>query len=249
MHNTLLLLRYLIFMNPEIGLRPAFTTQHCIVFDTQRNVPPCNRVNHTAVPTSAEIEEIKAFFGTRSFTWVVDDTDIESQHQLEAHGLLYKGSFPAMMMPLGSLQQQHNDADIIVRAIDLHNHDDVAHCASVIATVFNYEAVEFSKVMNYFINHVTPGNMMLYLGSYQGHIAAAGMALRHQDTTTLHWITTLPEYRNKGLGTAIMHAALTDMQEAGCTQALLLASTIGKPLYEHMGFKEYALYRLYANLG
>ena len=247
MYNALLRLRYLIFMSPEIGLLHSFTTQHCTVFDSQNDVRSCNRVSHTAVPTSAEIEAIKSFFGGRNFTWPVEDTDTESLQQLEAHDMRYKGSFAAMIMSLGSVEAQCCGADIFVRAIDLHNQDDVTHCISIIAQAFNDDAVEFSKVINHFIEHVTPGNMMLYLGYYQGQIAAVGMALDHHDTATLHWIGTLPAYRHKGLGTAVTYKALVDMQDAGCTQALLLASTVGKPLYERMGFKEYAIYKIYAN--
>lgn len=87
--------------------------------------------------------------------------------------------------------------------------------------------------------------MYLYIGYFQGIPAAVGMALNRGDIATLHWIGTLPEYRKKGLGTAITIKALHDLQDAGCSHALLLASALGKPLYERMGFKQYALYHMY----
>ena len=87
--------------------------------------------------------------------------------------------------------------------------------------------------------------MYLYIGYFQGIPAAVGMALNHGNIATLHWIGTLPEYRKKGLGTAITLKALHDLQAAGCTHALLLSSALGKPIYERMGFKQYMLYHMY----
>ena len=39
--------------------------------------------------------------------------------------------------------------------------------------------------------------------------------------------------------------AMFDAQQKGSELALLLASSMGKPVYEKLGFKEYAMYSIY----
>lgn len=253
MNNFLIHLPYLLFMNPKIGLSPSFSTQSCTVFYSTSAIRSCNRVINSALPTNEEVEQIKSFFGVVPFTWAAENNDESLMQILKAHNLSCQSSLPAMALNLGSLNKQVYDANIMVKAIDVHNLNDLTQCISIIAHAFNGIAacpsstLELSKVINLFVRTITSGNMTFYLGYYQGNAVATGMALRHNEIATLHWIGTLPEYRNHGLGHAITHKALLDMQHAGCTHALLLASALGKPLYERMGFKEYALYNMYGN--
>lgn len=57
----------------------------------------------------------------------------------------------------------------------------------------------------------------------------------------------LDYYRNKGLGYAISHKPLLDARNRGFKQTILLASSKGRPLYNRIGFKEYASYHFYGN--
>lgn len=248
MNSSLLLLQYLCFMNAGIGLTPAFTTQHCAVYDSDSTMRLCNGACNTAVPTSEKIKHIKSFFGKRPFTWIVDANDTQTRQALEKQKLFYMVAFPAMAMTLGSVQEQEYGADITVQTINAHDTDTIPQFIDLKMRAFTTtEPSEFCALMNLCLDHITPGAMTLYVGYYQGQPAAVGMTLQHDKTATLHWIGTLPEYRNKGLGYAIMHKALVTMQDAGCTQALLLATGSGKSLYERMGFIEYATYAMYGN--
>ncbi len=61
----------------------------------------------------------------------------------------------------------------------------------------------------------------------------------------LHLVATLPAYRGKGLGYAVSQKPLIDAQQRGASHAILLASEMGKPVYQKIGFKEYALCNVY----
>lgn len=247
MNSSLLLLHYLCFMNAGIGLTPAFTTQHCAVYDSGSTVRKCNGVSNDVMPTASEIERIKSFFGTRPFTWIVDAADAQTRQILETNKLYYMTEFPALSLELGSLQHQDYGPDIVVKTINAHTTGELPQITDIISRSFATDVSEFAEIIDVCISHVTPGVMNFYVGYYQGHPAAVGMTLQHDTTATLHWISTLPEFRHKGLGYAITHTALMTMQEAGCTQALLLATGSGKSLYERIGFKEYAQYAMYGN--
>jgi len=51
-------------------------------------------------------------------------------------------------------------------------------------------------------------------------------------------INTLPEYRKKGLGTAVSARLLDTAHARGCHTAILFASPLGRPVYQKLGFKE-----------
>jgi len=56
---------------------------------------------------------------------------------------------------------------------------------------------------------------------------------------------TIPAYRKRGLGFAVSRHALVEAKKNGYKTALLFASVMGKPLYEKIGFREYALYKFF----
>jgi ribosomal protein S18 acetylase RimI-like enzyme len=47
-----------------------------------------------------------------------------------------------------------------------------------------------------------------------------------------------PAYRNQGIATQLMEAAIAHLKSIGCTEILLNASPSGKPVYERLGFTE-----------
>jgi GNAT superfamily N-acetyltransferase len=58
---------------------------------------------------------------------------------------------------------------------------------------------------------------------------------------------TTPQCRRKGLGAAVLHAALLDAKNMGLHYSLLFASDLGKLLYESCGFdviEEWSFYKI-----
>jgi len=53
-------------------------------------------------------------------------------------------------------------------------------------------------------------------------------------------VATLPEYRRRGIGTAITRAVLEEIQQLGYQYSTLFASSMGRSIYERLGFREYA---------
>jgi ribosomal protein S18 acetylase RimI-like enzyme len=49
-------------------------------------------------------------------------------------------------------------------------------------------------------------------------------------------IITIPEYRNKGIGTALTEHLMKYLMDDGCTTQLLVATTMGEPIYKKLGF-------------
>lgn len=78
-------------------------------------------------------------------------------------------------------------------------------------------------------------NYVAYWGSRP---AGAGMLFCHEGMGGIYNMCTMPEFRGRGVATAILAAALRDAQVMGCTHVGLTPTTMGRPLYEQVGFRE-----------
>jgi ribosomal protein S18 acetylase RimI-like enzyme len=232
-------------MNPTIGLHFGMTTENCFAFNSGAPLKTCNRVCHTNIPTDQEIQRIKDFFGALPCTWFVNTEDTASKEALEKNGLNYKASFPSMILDLELLEQHSFSDDIVVQEINITS-PYREEWINIIAQSFGATVAELSQMITIFHEKI-PYALKLYVGFYQGKAVSAGMFINHGDVVSLHWIGTLQEFRNKGVGSALTQKALMDFKQQGCDYAVLTATSHGKPLYERMGFKEFALFDVYGN--
>jgi GNAT superfamily N-acetyltransferase len=77
-------------------------------------------------------------------------------------------------------------------------------------------------------------------------IAGTGTAIIHNKTAWLAHIIVHPEYRNQGLGKIITQYLVETSYSKGCETIYLLATELGEPVYEKVGFEtetEYVLYK------
>lgn len=68
-------------------------------------------------------------------------------------------------------------------------------------------------------------------------IASTGMLLIDPELSGIHEISTLPPYRGKGQGTAVILRMLQDLKNRGIRSVSLQASDAGKRIYEPIGFE------------
>jgi len=77
----------------------------------------------------------------------------------------------------------------------------------------------------------------LYVGYMDGKAVATNLAYNGGGVTGLFCIGTIPEYRGRGIGTAITLAPLYDARDEGYQYGVLFASEFGMPVYERIGFR------------
>lgn len=82
-------------------------------------------------------------------------------------------------------------------------------------------------------------NTYFYLGLYNGQPASTCMAITEDDISTIEMVSTLKEYRRKGLGKASVVNALQKMQKKGVNTAVLRAEKEAASLYRSIGFIEF----------
>jgi GNAT superfamily N-acetyltransferase len=66
--------------------------------------------------------------------------------------------------------------------------------------------------------------------------AGIGTAIIHGDVAWLAHIIVHPEFRNKGIGTAITRSLLGSLKQHHCQTILLIATDLGQPVYTKLGF-------------
>lgn len=83
-------------------------------------------------------------------------------------------------------------------------------------------------------------------------IVALGCVIMHKSTAWLSHIIVAPEMRREGLGLAMTHELIATAERHGRSTQLLIATSMGKPLYELTGFHascEYLCFQQHPRLG
>jgi ribosomal protein S18 acetylase RimI-like enzyme len=88
-----------------------------------------------------------------------------------------------------------------------------------------------------------PGTLVRFTGRVGGTLAGTAALLDRHGVAGLYVITVRPEFRRRGIGTALTAAALAAARDRGLTVATLHATPDGEPVYRRMGFTEVARYR------
>jgi GNAT superfamily N-acetyltransferase len=88
---------------------------------------------------------------------------------------------------------------------------------------------------------------MVYVGYADGDPVVSGLSWRTGRTMGVFSIATIESARRRGYGAAMTARVITDGVAAGCDAAALQASSMGRPIYERLGFRTVVRYVVYAN--
>lgn len=76
----------------------------------------------------------------------------------------------------------------------------------------------------------------LFIGYVDGESVATGRLGIYGEIGDITSVTTVPEFRRRGIGTAMTWAAIAEGVRRGCTAMTLTATEMGLPVYLKMGF-------------
>lgn len=83
-------------------------------------------------------------------------------------------------------------------------------------------------------------SVILFVGYYEGNAVATSMGYLREGVIGVYNITTLEQYRGKGLGGAVTQAILDEGRRCGCRGAILHARPAASGLYASLGFNTIA---------
>jgi len=82
-----------------------------------------------------------------------------------------------------------------------------------------------------------------YTGFVDGRLVATAMRFTTNRMAVIANVSTIPEFRNRGIGEAMTWRAALDGLGEGCIAAYLQASDMGFPIYARMGFRHVVTHR------
>jgi GNAT superfamily N-acetyltransferase len=88
-------------------------------------------------------------------------------------------------------------------------------------------------------------NVVAFIAYLDGEPVSIAMTIVSHGVAGIYWVGSLEQARGKGLGRAVTAAATNAGFELGAEIASLQASTMGKPIYEAMGYETIFDYRLF----
>ncbi len=84
-----------------------------------------------------------------------------------------------------------------------------------------------------------------FVGLLDRRPVSASRVLIADDVAMVHGVSTVPDARRRGIGSAVTVAALVAAREAGCRIGVLQASSMGQGPYRRLGFQYVAPYGRY----
>lgn len=198
----------------------------------------------------ARIEEILAYYESKGvpMSWWLGPSSRPADlgARLEAHGMTRKRDSVGMALDINEVSEDYTPpAGLVVETVE--DDDTLARFVHVSTVTFN-----LPETMESSINRVTSGagygpsdRFRHYLGVLDGEPVATATGYLGEGVVSVQNITTLPQARRQGVGTAVTMAPILEARDRGYRIASLQASEMGYPMYEKMGFRQYMKFAVY----
>jgi GNAT superfamily N-acetyltransferase len=108
------------------------------------------------------------------------------------------------------------------------------------------EAGGFGNRRAFFENALARPDCRPMVGVEGDRIAATGLGAVHGSAGWIGVIFVVPEMRGRGLGTAITSAICEVLRAEGCDSLVLVATDLGRPIYEKLGFRVSTHYHMFS---
>jgi len=92
---------------------------------------------------------------------------------------------------------------------------------------------------NKYYSWITTNNLDLYLAHYEGVPVATSATIHNGTNGSIEFVSTLSEYRKRGIGTAVSVAAICGLREKGLSLVTLRSCSEAIHMYRKLGFKPY----------
>lgn len=173
--------------------------------------------------------------GVRAWTVWVPEADRDTAAALERAGHVFDAEPRAMAMELTELRTPDPDPSIEIRE-DL----DMREVARLNEIAYGWPPGEFGAVAEAEIPHT-----YAYFASLDGETVGTVVVWDHGDDTEIAWVATLPEARGRGVSKQLMARALAGARERGQLTTTLVATKLGRPVYERLGYRDFGAIQMW----
>lgn len=177
-----------------------------------------------ALPTLRDAYEAA---GVRAWTVWVPDQDRVSAGRLAALGHLLDSTPRSMLLDLEELSGRDEELDF-ARGVAW------PEVCAVNDAAYGLEAGTFERGLG-----SKPDRKMRGYGArHDGWLASVLGTVLHEGDCGVYVVATLPEARRRRLAGRLLHRALLDAREHGCTTSTLQSSAMGASVYRRLGYRD-----------
>jgi len=141
---------------------------------------------------------------------------------------MHVGSFWGNLLnnsDLGQIKSINFPANVSVSKVDLNDNSNITTWTQIVLESFSNVPGEQYLLdwISYLKSHIASEKLSLYFGFYYDEPVAAAILIDNSLISTLHWVAVKPEYRDKGIGAAILRQIKSDTQLDGFSLAALVS--------------------------
>ncbi|MEI8281762.1 MAG: GNAT family N-acetyltransferase, partial [Armatimonadota bacterium] len=180
-----------------------------------------------------------AYLDAPGYFWVGPHTKPDNLEEiLVQNGWTYLAAPPAMLVDLNVLDASLVNPDIELR--EVITEEDQLIWQRAVSAGFNL-SLEVAKIF------AMPDGvrMKCYTAFLDGEPVGSTARVIHDGVAGIYCVSTLPDFRRRGVGATVTLLPLLDAREQGYQIGTLQASSMGLPIYEKLGFREVCRIKLY----
>jgi N-acetylglutamate synthase-like GNAT family acetyltransferase len=176
-----------------------------------------------------EIAAAYAAIGAKWTVWV-HDGDAATAALLERNGHVLDAAPEAMAADLAATPPQRPPADALA---DWTADGDIAEVGAINDRAYGFGGDWFSRALT----ELPAGAVHIYVAHQDGEAVGCTAAVDTGTNTEVQMVAVVPEARGQGLSGKLIAHSLADAVERGCRTATLVATKLGRPVYERLGFE------------
>jgi GNAT superfamily N-acetyltransferase len=207
--------------------------------------------NRVFVENNFDYEELalaKKYHPNSPYCLLINSQNIDAKNSLPPDVFEFCISWPAMKLDLKAISESRlfQNQHILIKEISSEK-EIVATWIPLVIYEYNSQIIltedDFQKAFHdweifftYLKSSIVYKNMHFFLGYWDGTPVATGLFITQNNDVYIHWIGCMPDFRKRGIGSAITSIPLDNFKKQGIKRAFLFASVMGKPIYEKLGF-------------
>ncbi len=173
--------------------------------------------------------------GVHAWTVWVPEEDRETAAGLERAGHALDAEPRAMGMPVSALRPPRQDDSVEIR-----EELDMAEVARLNEIAYGWPPGDFQPVAAAEV----PGTRA-YFASIDGDTVGTVVTWDHGDDAEIVWVATLPEARNRGVSRRLTAHAVAEAEQRGRLTTTLVATRLGRPVYERVGYRDFGAIQMW----
>ena len=183
----------------------------------------------------AEIASAYAEVGANWTVWV-HHGDREAAELLERRGHFLDAQPEAMARELDGIERPPGDA-----LSDWTAAGRIADVGAINDRSYEFGSDSFSRALAGFPEE----DAYIYTASEGGEPVACVVIVDYDRNADVEWVAVVPEARGRGLSGRLLAHALVDAAERGAETTTLVATRLGRPTYERLGFRPLGAFQMW----